>query len=318
MKHIYEDEFATDRLFKSIKITRKQIDYEIGDMPNDNNEDTSSEDDSTRADKNPIDVILDMAEQMSAEKMNRLIADALFLIRKNSVGIYEKVLLEELKITGIEYKIIRSKIVRLEDIVEENEDWDEGVPKMALKSITSNNGNISDEYRLKQEIKEIKKQSSERIEKEKIKKQSSERIEKEKIQKENAPEIEKITTKMVEEYLHWKHSIIKQLKFTVIGEYQKYRSLSKIYELHPNDTKERIRRHVITDLRLPTELKILENEGGLHPNPICSIIIALYATDYFHWDRENKNEKDIIKLAKNISRYLQSDIKLNRLFQEKK
>jgi|APSaa5957512535_1039671.scaffolds.fasta_scaffold00472_27 hypothetical protein len=242
---------------------------------------------------------------VDTDTINRLISDALFMIRKNSPGIYEDVLRNELNISENEFKQILPKLTRLEEIVEELEDWDDGVPKKVLRSVAAKSENLSDEDMIRQEIKEIEKHSSKRIEKEKTK-----RVQ--------APEIEKITTKMVEEYLQGKHNIIKQLKFTVIAEYQKYRSLLKIYELHPDDTKERIRRHVITDLRLPLELKTLENEGGLHPNPICSIIIALYATDYFHWDGENGMEREVIELSKNISRYLQSDIELNRLFQGKK
>jgi len=217
--------------------------------------------------------------KMSTDKINKLISKSLMLIRKNSVGIYETSLLEELKISENEFKLIIPKLSRLEDIVEEIEDWD-GFSKKVLKSV---------------KVKEITKINTTN----------------------DTSEIKKITYKMVQEYIHHKNYINRKLKLELISAYQKHKSLSKIYEMYPNETQEKIRRHIITDIRLPLELKDLENAGGLHPNVTCSITIALYATDYFNWHGKKEDEGKILNLSKSISEYLSSDEYLNQLFQGK-
>ena len=111
---------------------------------------------------------------------------------------------------------------------------------------------------------------------------------------------------------------IRKLKKDVINSYLKHRTLSKVYEEFPHHTKEKIRLHLISDSRIPQKLKEMENTMELHSDPRCSIAIALFATDYFDWDGESEKEKDVIELARNISKYLQSDIKLNQLFKGKK
>ena len=239
--------------------------------------------------------ILDSGEstnkKLNIDKINRLISDSLILIQKNSVGIYEKTLREELKISEIEFKAILPRLLRLEDI-EEVEDWDKFSKKL-LKSVKVKEKTIS--------IKKL------------------ENIPK-KIEKDIAknPEIKNITYKMVAEHIHWKNNISKKLKIELIDAYIKYKSISKVYEEFSNHTKQKIRLHFTTNMRLPLKLKELENSGGLHSNPKCSIVIALYATDYFGWDTGDENEDEIIKLAKSISNYLQSDSNLNKLFEGKK
>lgn len=245
-------------------------------------------------------------KKQNIDEINQLISEALIIIRKNSSGVHKKILEQKLMMTEEEFEKFLPKLLRIEDIVEE----DDGHSNVFLKSIENNDERViqeqsTDVEKIRNEIKELKKRASERIEKEKI-------------EREHAPEIEKITMKMIQNHLHWKRNISKELKRKVISEFVEFRSLTKIYDLHPNDTAERIRSHIITDLRLPSELKKLENEGAMHPNLVCSLAIALYATDYFHWDGKKQDEGKIIDLAKSISKYLKSDKYINQLFQGKK
>lgn len=153
---------------------------------------------------------------------------------------------------------------------------------------------------------------NESLEKKSIKSKSLE------IESKHDSEIGRIVTKMVEEHARWRNNTNKNLKRELIFAYQQNKSLKKLYEMYPNYTMEKIRKHTVTDLRLPPTLKELENEGGLHSNPTCSITIALFTTDYFDWDEKRKNEEKILNLAKSISTYLQTNAQLNQLFSGKK
>ena len=140
---------------------------------------------------------------------------------------------------------------------------------------------------------------------------------------EKEPEIiQTISREMVTEYLNYKRTIDKSRKIKLIDEYLIHKSVAKVIELHSATGSTRregeIKRHLITGLRLPAELRKLEEEGGLHPNHECSIKIALFATDHFNWDGQKNKEKDVVNLALAISEYLQSDLELNQIFQEEK
>ena len=140
---------------------------------------------------------------------------------------------------------------------------------------------------------------------------------------EKEPEIiQTISREMVNEYLDDKYTINKSLKIQYIDEYRIHKSVAKVIELHSATGSTRkegeIKRHLITGLRLPAELRKLEEEGGLHANYGCSKKIALFATDYFSWDGQKNKEKDVVNLAVAISEYLQSDLELNQKFQEGK
>ena len=221
---------------------------------------------------------------LNIEKINKIISKALLLIEKNSVGIYENILQEKLKLSDEDFEKILSRLLRLEDIIEEIEDWGDStkkVLKIKANKITNNH----------KKSRKIKKEKS--------------------IDQKN---IDETATKMVSDYIHWKTNINKKLKIELINAYKKYKSMNKIYELYPNYTKEKIRRHTITDLRLPSKLKELENEGGLHSNLSCSITIALFASDFFEWDGKRNDENKVLELAKSIAAHLQSNNKLNQLF----
>jgi hypothetical protein len=258
----------------------------------------------------------DVQNKLNPDRINQLIYDALILIRKEKDGIYFTTAEEKLKISKNEFLEILPKILRVEDIIEEKEDWGDSFKKI-LKS-TVKNGETNEDQTQKLQSIEFTEIDELRHDIADIKKQVSKRIENEKRQKEQAPEIEKRTYEMVENYLRLKKNINTELRRKVTREFVKSRSLSKIYEEYPNELTEKIRYHVITDLRLPEKLRLLENEGGLHTNTRCSLAIAMYATDYFHWDDKKMDEDKIIDLAKSISKYLKTDNYINQLFQGKK
>ena len=86
-------------------------------------------------------VMREKTRKFRVDEINRLISKALMLIRKDSVGIYENVLKDELKISENEFLQIIPKLTRLEDIIEESEDGDDENSKKILKSITNKEEN---------------------------------------------------------------------------------------------------------------------------------------------------------------------------------
>lgn len=108
--------------------------------------------------------------ELDIDKINRLISESLRLIRKNSVGIYEKSLLEELKISDEEFQQILPRLLRLDDIIEEIGDWntfskkvlrsvkvkEESKPRIISKNISTN---IPRDYNERNEIKNISNSS---------------------------------------------------------------------------------------------------------------------------------------------------------------
>jgi len=229
-------------------------------------------------------------KESEIDKINKLIVRALWLIEKNSAGIYEHVLQQELRVSDREFEQILPRLLRLDNIVENVEG--EGIHKR--KFLRSN---IHD-----------------KISKEK----SNDPRQELEIPPQQVGNIGHLALKMVEDHIRWKNNINIELKRELIFAYQKENSLEKLFEKYPNITKEKIRQHLFTDLRLPLSLKKVENEGGLHPNPTCSIVIALYATDYFNWDGKKENEREILELAKSLSYYLKKDNSLDLKFRGKK
>ena len=246
--------------------------------------------------------ILDSGEstnkKQNIDEINESISEALIIIRKNSSGVYKKILEQKLMMTEEEFEKFLPKLLRIEGIVEE----EDGHSNIFLKFIEKNDERVIQKQTIEQKTEY---ENTDWV------------VEKEKIQREQAPEIEKIIIQMIQNHLRWKKNINKELKRNVISEFIEVRSLEKVYEIHPSYTAERIKAHLITDLRLPKELKILENEGGLHPNLICSLAIALYATDYFHWDGKKEDEEKVTDLAISISKYLNSNNRLNNIFLDK-
>jgi hypothetical protein len=214
--------------------------------------------------------------------INKWIFDALLLIRSNSDGILESELLQKLSITKNESKKLIPRLLRLDDIFSEDIMHNNIVVDHLLRSNLSNMESNKCEYD----------------------------------QVYNLEKIEKLTKQMVNEHLIDKKLTNKHLRKILTTEYVQLGSISKIVEMHPNMSKKDILRHIITDKRLPPNLKRLENEGALHSNLECSLKIALFATTYFDWDGDVTKENDIINLATSISRYLKSNRELNQVFEE--
>jgi hypothetical protein len=228
------------------------------------------------------------------EEINQLIFEALIIIGENSSGIHTSTLSKKLGVTKQEFKELSHRLLRIEDVIIKK---GEGSPRIFLRSKLGT-------YDKRRNENETVENNDSKI----LKKKESGMDE----------EIKKIVQKMIAEHIHWKTNINKDLKIKLINIFLKDNSILAIYKEFPIYTKQKIRVHLTTDLRLPTKLKELENSGSLHYNPICSITIALYATDYFNWDGEEENIKKIIELAKSISNYLKSDSDLNRIFEGRK
>jgi hypothetical protein len=293
--------------------------------------------------EDPIDRILDATEKVNAEYwdnkkedwvhksdieiINDWITYSLILIRNKPLGVYQSDIMRFLSLSKIEMEDLIPRLLRIEDVYDKeivlngeivdrvfrsNKIKSKIIENTSNEKLVQDNNNaleiprpLTDVEKIRSEIKEIEMQVLERYE-------SRER------RKEQATEIENITYEMVQNYIHRKNYIDKKLKLELINSYQKHKSLSKMYDAYPNLTREKIRRHLITDSRIPSKLKELENSGGLHPNLMCSITIALYATDYFNWDGKKEDEGKIVDLAKSISKYLKSDDYINQIFQGRK
>ena len=80
--------------------------------------------------------------------------------------------------------------------------------------------------------------------------------------------------------------------------------LEKVYKKFPHFSKEQIKNYLLIPNRLPPSLKELEINGHIAPNPKLSIIIAIFATDYYEWEEKKNSEGKITELALAISEYL--------------
>ena len=224
------------------------------------------------------------------EEINQLISEALVIIRKNSPGVYASVLENQLNISEYEFKELLPRLERIEDIIKEKKTVN-GIPRTILRS-SQNQKSESSETKQKPKIDRSQKPKQDN-------------------------QIKDITYKMVAEHIHWKTNINKKLKIELIDSYLKHKSMQKVFDEFPGYTKQKIRLHLMTNIRLPPKLKEIESSGGLHSNPTCSIVIALYAADHYNWDN-NGEEAQIIELAKSISKYLQTDQNLNNSFEGRK
>ena len=243
------------------------------------------------------DEIFDSDEQSktTTAEINNWITYALILIRSRPNGILQNEIQKLLSISNENIEELIPKLLRIEDILSEEIRREGILINRILKP--SNN------YQKPSTSKKVKEVIHEKVEN---------------VLSKSNDEIKNVTFKMITEYIYWKNNISKKFKIELIDSYLKYKSISKVYEKFSSHTKQRIRLHLVTDLRLPPKLKTIENSGGLHSNPTCSIVIALYATDYFNWDGEDEKVEKIIELARAISNYLQSDSNLNKLFEGRK
>lgn len=115
--------------------------------------------------------------------------------------------------------------------------------------------------------------------------------------------IPELASRMLGEYRDGR-SINKHLRQRLTQEYVACKSMAQVIRDNSNLREEEILMHVRTSLRLPPELKEMENQGGLHPNPDLSLRIALFAVNHYKWDGQNETEKDVVNLAKAISSHI--------------
>lgn len=115
------------------------------------------------------------------------------------------------------------------------------------------------------------------------------------------PDTEELTRQMMEEHVANKREIDKPLQERLTREFLKSKSIAEVIGNHPDIPREKIKRHVRSPLRLPLELRRL-NEGGLHPDPMLSLHIALFAVNYHDWDGDEDATEHVLRAAKSIAR----------------
>ena len=128
--------------------------------------------------------------------------------------------------------------------------------------------------------------------------------------------IRMLTEKMINEQAVSKN-MNKNLKIRLTTEFVESRSMRKIIENNPSLLKEEIKRYVRTSLRLPEALRMMENAGYLHPDPECSLQIALFAVNHYDWDGEKQDEDKVTELAQAVSKCVNSDPQLRDIFSKK-
>ena len=119
---------------------------------------------------------------------------------------------------------------------------------------------------------------------------------------------------MIKEYIRDKYSRNKQLKQRLTIEFVKGASISEICKSNPEYSKNEILNHIITDKRLPAELKEMENEQYFDSDKEISLAIPLFAVDYYQWEGAKKDEQKVIDLAVEIKECLTNNPKLRETF----
>ncbi len=67
-------------------------------------------------------------------------------------------------------------------------------------------------------------------------------------------------------------------------------------------------------IRVPNKLRIMVNDNKLISDPILAFEIAIHATDYFDWDREESKSEDVIKLAIGMANIFKNNLNLRKEF----
>ena len=136
--------------------------------------------------------------------------------------------------------------------------------------------------------------------------------------KEGRSDIESIVCEMINEYSTNSTFINKELRQRLTREYVESGSMKTIVKKNSALSKERIKRHVRTSMRLPEKLRDMENGGQLHSSPDCSLQIALFATNRYDWDGNEKDKDVVISCARVISEYLSKNKEIDAVFRAKK
>jgi hypothetical protein len=128
------------------------------------------------------------------------------------------------------------------------------------------------------------------------------------------PKIEKLVNEMIGQHNLNKYSINKHLKQRLTIEFVKGKSISEICKSNPEYSKNEILNHIITDKRLPVELKKMENEQYFDSDKEISLLIPLFAVNYYQWEGAKKDEQNVIDLAVEIKKCLTNNPKLRERF----
>ena len=109
---------------------------------------------------------------------------------------------------------------------------------------------------------------------------------------------------MIDEYVKHVGQRNPSLRQRLTIEFVKGKSISEICKSNPGYSKNEILKHIITDKRLPAELKKMENEQYFDSDTKISLLIPLFAVDYYQWEGEKKDEQKVIDLAVEIKECL--------------
>ena len=171
-----------------------------------------------------------------------MISASLEIIRENPSGIDEETLMQKLKTTEENFQRILPRVLRLENIGEDVKVIN-GRYKNIIKEVESIDvTELSPSKKLNQGIKKTEKPT---IKSENLK---------------NNRKIETLVNHMIGEHNLNKYSIIKQLRQRLTIDFVNGKSISEICKSNPGYSKNEILKHIITDKRLPAELKKMENE----------------------------------------------------------
>jgi hypothetical protein len=232
-------------------------------------------------------------EKNNLDELNELISLSLKIIRENPLGIDEKTLMKKLKTSEENLQRVLPRILRLENISDEVKIVN-GIYKNIIKEVES--ADITELSPGKESKQEIKKPT---IKPKKLK---------------TNPKIEKLVNEMIGQHNLNKYSINKHLKQRLTIEFVKGKSISEICKSNPEYSKNEILNHIITDKRLPVELKKMENEQYFDSDKEISLLIPLFAVNYYQWEGAKKDEQNVIDLAVEIKKCLTNNPKLRERF----
>ena len=264
------------------------------------------------SDKTRPEYLQNSSVQADIDVLNWRIGEALRLMKSNPDGIYLSDLRRLFEIPQESMPSIITRLVRIEGVSKKNIVYKEVLQDVLLSyKVNEIEGKESkDEINKHRSTDDVKQES-------KPYKDTQESILEKSSTDKMVQDIGTLAQQMVNEHIANKTEIQKHLRQRLTKEFVELGSMSKVIKNNSEVTKDVIKQHVRTSMRLPLELKMLENEGNLHPNPDCSLQIALFAVNYYEWDGKKKNEKNVMQLAQSLSIYVNKNINLNQIFSGK-
>ena len=131
-------------------------------------------------------------------------------------------------------------------------------------------------------------------------------------------EMDELIKQMIDKYIKQTGQRNKQLKQRLTIEFVKGASISEICKSNPEYSKNEILNHIITDKRLPVELKEMENEQYFDSDKEISLAIPLFAVNYYQWEGAKKDEQKVIDLAVAIKKHIgEKSNKIRDIFKTK-